>query len=219
MSSALFDAVSRIARHEASARPTVAVGVVVDAFDGSGAQRDYAVSVELRDTGLVLPRVPIAVGALGFADIPAAGDLVVVAFADGDFHEPLVLGRLYHADLAPPEHAPGDIVLHLPPGDGNPAFRATIRGGTPELELKLGDKVTVAVTADSVRLVAGDAEAVIEAGGGGRAELKVGDASMTLTGRGDIHFSTSGTFKVNATNIELTASAKATLSGAQVEVN
>lgn len=219
MSSALFDSVSRIARHEAAARPTVGVGVVVDAFDGSGAPRDHAVSVELRDTGLVLPKVPVAVGALGFANIPEPGDLVVVAFADGDFHAPLVLGRLYHSELEPPEHGSGDVVLHLPPGDGNPAFRAKVRGGTPELELELGDEVTVSVTADTVRLAAGDAEATVEAGGGGRAVLKVGDATLTLNGRGDIEFETSGDFKVTATNIELKASAKAKVTGAQVEVN
>lgn len=219
MSSALFDAVSRIARHEAGAHPTVAVGVVVDAFDGSGMPRDHAVSVELRESGLVLPKVPVVVGALGFANIPEPGDLVVVGFADGDYHAPLVLGRLYHADLAPPEHGSGDVMLHLPAGADDPAFRAVVRGGTPELELQLGDEVTITATARSVSMSAGDASAVIESGGGGRAELKVGDATLTLTGRGDIELSTSGAFKVKATEIELKASATAKITGAQVEVN
>lgn len=219
MSRALFDAVSRIARHEVAARPGVAVGTVVDAFDGSGVPRDHAVDVELRDTGLVLRRVAVAVGALGFANIPEPGDLVVVAFADGDYHAPLVLGRLYHADLEPPEHGSNDVVLHLPPGESSPAFRATVRGGTPSLEIALGDDVTVEVTAGVVRLVAGDAEATVEAAGGGRAELKVGDATLSLSGRGDIEFSTSGAFKVKATDIELSASATAKITGAKVEVN
>jgi hypothetical protein len=219
LSGALFDAVSRIARHEAAARPAVAVGVVVDSFDGGGSPPDHAVSVELRETGIVLPRVPIAVGALGFAAIPDPGDLVVVAFADADYHAPLVLGRLYHADLSPPEHSDGEIVLHLPPGDSAPSFRASIRGGTPQLEVQLGDEVSIEVTADTVRLTAGDAQAVLEAGGGGRAELTVGEATFTLTGRGDIEISTPGSFKVSATDIELKGSASAKITAPRVEVN
>ncbi len=219
MSAALFDSVARIARHEATARPAISVGVVVDTFDGTGVPPDHAVSVELRATGLVLPRVPIAVGVLGSAAIPAAGDLVVVAFADGDHHEPVVVGRLYHDDLPPPEHGDDEVVLHLPPGDSSPGVQATIRASQPQVEVQVGGDVAVEVTGDTVRVTAGDATAVLEAGGGGRAELSVGEAVLAISGRGDIEISTSGTFTVKATEIDLQGSASATIAAPQVKVN
>ncbi len=219
MSAALFDSVARIARHEAGARPTVAIGVVVDAFDGSGAVPDHAVTVELRDAGIVLPRVPVAVGALGFAAIPAAGDLVVVAFADGDHHAPVVVGRLYHAEHAPPPHGDGEVVLHLPPNTSSPNVEATIRAADPKIELRVGSNVQVEIDGDKIHLTAGDASALIEAGGGGRAELAVGGATLAISGRGDIEIETSGTFKVKATEVDIQGSASATVSAPQVKVN
>src|SRR5690606_13036926 len=119
----------------------------------------------------------------------------------------------------PPEHAAGEVVLHLPPGEGSPPFRATVRGEPPRLELLLGDEVTVEVTSDTVRVEAGEARAVVEAGGGGRAELAVGDATFSVNGRGDVEVSTSGAFKVSATEIDLKASGKASITGAEVELN
>lgn len=219
MSAALFDSVARIARHEAAARPGLALGVVVDTFDGGGAPPDHAVSVELRDTALVLPRVPIAVGALGFAAIPAVGDLVVVAFADGDFHAPVVLGRLYHAELSPPEHVDGEVVLQLPPGSGTPGVHTAIRAEQPQVEITVGRNVVVEITGDAVTITAGDATAVVEAGGGGRAELAVGDARLSISGRGDIEISTTGAFKVSATEVDIQGTASAKVAAPQVQVN
>jgi phage baseplate assembly protein gpV len=219
VSAALFDSVSRIARHEAGARPTVSVGVVADTLDSGGAVADHAVTVELREAGIVLPRVPIAVGALGLAAIPAPGDLVVVAFADGDYHAPMVLGRLYHADLSPPEHTDGEVVLELPPGASSPAVRAVVRGRAPHLEVEVGSQVKVAIDDETVSVKAGDAEAVLEAGGGGRAELSVGEATLTISGRGDIEISTPGEFKVQAAQVDIQGSATAKVAAPQVQIN
>lgn len=219
MSATLFDSVARIARHEASARPTVSIGVVVDTFDGSGAPADHAVSVELREAGIVLPRVPLAVGALGFAALPAPGDLVVVAFADGDHHAPVVVGRLYNSDLEPPPHGEDEVVLHLPPGASTPEVAATIRPTEPTVRLQVGADVEIEVAGDAIRLTAGDATALVEATGGGRTELTVGDATLAISGRGDIEISTSGKFTVQATEVDIQGSASATVTAPQVKVN
>ena len=76
----LFDGISRIARHEAAARPVASVGVVTSIFGNDGTSPDHAVSVKLRESGLVLPRVPVSVGAFGVAAIPSVGELVLVTF-------------------------------------------------------------------------------------------------------------------------------------------
>lgn len=219
MSAMLFDSVTRIARHEAAARSIAAIGVVVDVFDGGAVPTDHAVTVQLREAGLVLPRVPVAVGALGFAATPEPGDLVVVVFADGDVHAPVVVGRLYHADLDPPEHGPGDIVLRLPAGASTPSFEAVLRGGAPALTIQLGREISVLVDDTKVQLKAGSAEATVQAGGGGRAEVKVGAASVTITGRGDIELATTGKIILKGTDIELAGQASVTLSAPQVKVN
>ncbi|MBT2498627.1 hypothetical protein J7E25_05925 [Agromyces sp. ISL-38] len=218
MSTALFDSVSRIARHEVSARSIAAIGVVVDVFDGTGAPSDHAVTVELRESGLLLPRVPIAVGVLGQAATPAAGDLVVVVFADADVNAPVVIGGLYHADLAPPEHGDGDVVLQLPAGAAQPGIRAVLRGGDPLVTVTVGE---VELTADDQKLYVktGDAEATVDAAGGGRIELKIGDASLTVTGRGDIALETKGTLSLHGTDVEIKGDGSVTISAPQVKVN
>ena len=93
MSSALYDSVARIARHEVNTRATAGVGRVVDIHPADGALPDHAVTVKMRDSGLVLPRVPVAVGVMGFAAIPAVDDLVVVLYLEGDYNAPVVVGR------------------------------------------------------------------------------------------------------------------------------
>lgn len=218
MSASLFDAVSRIARHEAAARAIAAIGVVVDVFDGGALPANHAVSVELRETGLLLPRVPIAVAVPGQAATPRSGDLVVVLFADGDVNAPVVIGTLYHADLAPPAHGDGDVVFALPAGARQPSFRAVLRGADPKLTVTMG-KVEVVADDKAVRVTAGEARATVEAAGKGRVELVVGGASVTVTGRGDIELKTSGKLRLQAGDIEIAGQSSVTIAGAQVKVN
>ena len=213
MTSALYDSIARIARHEAHARAIAGVGRVTEIFEGS--QQDHAVTVEMRDTGLVLPNVPVAVGVMGFAAIPAVDDLVVVAFMEGDFNAPVVVGRLYHPDQPPPMHADGQIVLHVPSGD--PQITLDVEGKTPSIKLAMGD-VQIDVLDDSLTLTVGDAT-IKALSSGGRIEIKVGDASLVMKKNGDVALEAGGELKLKATQIDISASAKVKLSGAQVEIN
>jgi phage baseplate assembly protein gpV len=218
MSSALFDSVARIARHEASARPVASLGRVADVFTSSGAPSDHAVSVELRDSGLVLPRVPIAVGALGFAATPAVGDLVLVVFAEGDYHAPVVVGRLYHAGHTPPDHAADEVVLRLPP-NASPTLEVVANGAVPELTIQLGVDTVVKVTDGAAEITAGDAKATIESAGGGRVEIAAGDATVTMQGNGNISLKAGNKLTLDASQIEISGSARVAISGGQVEIN
>ena len=127
----LFDGIARIARHEAAARPVASVGVVTSIYGNDGSSPDHAVSVKLRESGLVLPRVPIAVGAFGMAAIPSVGELVLITFLEGDYNAPVVIGRLYHPDQNPPKHDEQQIVLRLPVGQrrSGPELRDRLRPG------------------------------------------------------------------------------------------
>lgn len=79
----------------------------------------------------------------------------------------------------------------------------------------------VELTADDTkpRVKSGDAEATVDSAGGGRIELTIGDASLTVTGRGDIAFKTSGKLSLQATDIEIKGDGAVTISAPQVKVN
>lgn len=220
MSSALYDSIARIARHESAARASAGIGTVTDLFPADGGTVDYAVTVEMRDSGLVLPRVPVATGIAGGVAIPAVGELVVVVFMDGDYHAPVVVGRLYHPDRNPPPHKDGEIVLALPPGDDPPKLKLLVEGGKPALTLELPDSAVMLELVDKkITLKVADMMLCVQDSGGGRIEIAAGGAKITLKKDGDIGISTSGKLKLEAGEIDLTGSAKVKLSAAQVEIN
>ena len=219
MTNHLYDAVARVARHEAAVRPTAAVGEVTDVHTRAGPALDHAVTVKLRDRGLVLPRVPIVVGALGLVATASVGDLVLVVFAEGDLGAPVVVGRLYHSDLPPPEHADGQVVLALPPGSASPAVHAVVDGGAPSVELDVGSRTTVKVTDGMVEVTAGDAKVTIDATGSGEVKVVAGQATVTLAGKGDVTVEAANALTLKATTIELKASATVKITGAKVDIN
>lgn len=81
-------------------------------------ENNYEANVRLKHEDLELRRVPIAIGHVGVAAPPRAGDLVLVQFVDGDPNQPLVTGRFYHADERPPLHREGEILFEQRVSDG-----------------------------------------------------------------------------------------------------
>lgn len=219
MSSALYDSIARIARHEVGTRAGTAVGVVCDVFANPGATPDHAVSVQLRDSGIVLPHAAIAVGALGFAATPRVGDLVVVTFLDGDLNAPIVIGRLYNDDVVPPEHADGEVVLRLPAGD-SPAWSMVFSESRSALTVSNADEVRIELTETEAVLKVGDLEVSVSSKGGGRVDITAGgQSSITLKQDGDVSIASATKLKLEAPEIELAATGKLKLSGAMLELN
>lgn len=219
MSAALYDSVARIARHEARARAGAGIGKVVDLFPADGGQKDHACSVEMVSSGLVLPRVPIAVGAMGFAAIPAIDDLVLVIFVDGDHNAPVVAGRLYHPDQDPPKHGRDELVLALPSGEDDPALQFSVLGKKPSITLKLKDDVSLTLEGSKVVVAAGEITLTLETAGGGRAEIAAGGSKLTVKKDGDVTLEAAGKLKLKGTEIEISGDAKVKVSGGQVEIN
>ena len=220
MSAALYDSVARIARHESAARAVAGVGKVTDVFAPDGTPADLAVAVELRDAGLVLPRVPVAVGVMGFAAPPAVDDLVVVVFLDGDVNAPVVVGRLYHPGEDPPSAAAsGKIALELPSRATDKTLRVIVDGGAPSFLLELPDDVAVEAGPQKVEVKAAEMHVTVETSGGGRAELAAGGSTITLKKDGDITVTAGGNLKLEGQQVEISGSSKVKVSGAQVEIN
>lgn len=215
MSTGLLEAVARVARHEVGALAMAAVGTVTDVY----VDQDHAVTVELRDSALVLPRVPIAVGLLGFAAVPAVGELVLVLFLEGDRNAPVVAGRLYHPDLQPPEHATGEVVLRLPAGEDEPKVELVLTPDTPTVTLDLPGDVHVEIAEGSVHIDVGDLHARLESAGGGRVEIAAGGSTLTLKKDGDVSLKAAGNLTLEGTQVEIKASGTVAVSGATVELN
>lgn len=218
MSDPLYSAVERIARHVADARSWASVGRVTDVHPSVVLGNDHAVSVELRDSRVVMPRVPIAVGALGFAATPAVGDLVLVVFADGDPHAGVVVGRLYHRDLPPPEHADGQLILQLPPGSASPDLEVRADPATPELTVRVGE-ATVSIQGRSATITIGDSELQVDGNSPGAVSITAGEASITLRAGGEITLEAATKLELKAAEINIEGSGKVSVSGGLVEVN
>jgi hypothetical protein len=216
----LFDSMTRIARHEAGERAIASIGQVTSVFPADGPQKDHAVTVKLRDSGVVLPRVPVAVGAMGFAAIPAVDDLVVALFLEGDYHAPIVVGRVYHPDQEPPKHKDGQIVLRLPSGASSPNLNCEIIGDPARIKLTLPGDVLVELAEEKVLLTVGKLKVSLSGSGGGRIEIAAGSSTFTLKQDGDVALKSAGNLKIEAAaNLELVGQAKVKVTGGLVEVN
>ncbi len=218
---ALFNSIARIAKHEVDARPVSAIGRVIDVHESAAAATDYAVSVELRDTGLTLPNVPIATSMTGFASLPEVDELVIVLFANGDYHSPVVVGRLYNTVTTAPEHTAGTSVIQLPPGskESDASLSVKIDGNEPDVSLKASPDTAISINGEQVELTVGGIRLLLSSAGGGSAALEAGGSKITIKQDGDISMETTGTLKLKATNIELEGSASVKLNGATIELN
>ncbi|PZW42999.1 hypothetical protein C8P66_11724 [Humitalea rosea] len=219
MSAALFDSIARIARHEAEARPTAAIGRVTEVHGGDGSPPDHAVTVTLRDSGEVLPRVPVAVGAFGLGLLPDEGDLVLVVFGEGDWHAPVAVAGLYHGDLAPPATAADLLALHLPKGEAEPKLRLELEKTGEALRLNIGDDTSLSASADTIALAVGKITLTLTSKGGGRLELAAGGSTITLKEDGDITIEAKGKLTLLGAELDAKGNSKASLKGATVEIN
>lgn len=219
--------IRKIAHHEVGQRWNASLAVV-KALHGANGQSHYACTVELRETGLVLPRVPIATGLIGVAALPREQDLVIVVFAGGDLHAPVVVGRLYSEDVAPPRNAPGEFVAVLPGDETSKDKRLELRiktpgDGTRDLQLKLAGSVEVGVTINDEGLEFKAQDTVLKlsqsGSANGRAELNVGDAKVVLEQGGNLTIEAAGTLKLKAANIEISGDATIKVAGQTIDLN
>lgn len=221
MSMALFDSIARIARHEVDARATIGIGKVVDVHTASGSGNDHAVSIEMRDSKLLLSRVPVSVGLLGSVSIPKPGDLVVVAFSEGDYNAPVVVGQLYHSGKKPPPHDENKFVLALPDESADdPQMKVEIsRTSNARLTLTVKDDITIDIVPDTISLKLGDIKLELTSGGGGRAEVSAGGSKMVIKKDGEISIKAETKLKLEASEIEINGQASVKISGATIDLN
>jgi len=218
----------QIARHEVEQHWHPAFGVVKTLHGAGGADAFYACTVQLRESGLVLPKVPIATGLTGVAALPRENDLVVVLFVGGDLHAPVIVGRVYNEQVAPPDNEPGELVAVLPGDETDSRKRLELKVATPgdgsrDLKITLDGtvQITLHVHDGGIELKAQDAELKLTQSGSsdGKAELKVGGSKVVIEQSGNVTIEAAATLKLKATNIEISGDATVKVAGQAIDLN
>ena len=217
----IVETVRAVARGEVERRPNASIGVVTSVFGGPDA---HACTVKLRESGIVLPKVPIAVGALGFASLPQVQDLVLVVFANGDLHAPVVVGCLYDDHVAPPEQAEREVIACFPEGSTDassaPVHIAvkTPDGGPNAVTIAVNSQ-KIQITFDDDKITLAADEVKLELDSAGTATLEAGDSSIVLKKDGNVTVQAGKKLSLKATEIEIKADAKVTVSGQTIDLN
>ena len=96
--STIVDTIQAIIQQELRRVRIAELGVVKAVYPHKATDDDdnYGCDVLLKNSNLLLKRVPIATNHIGTAAIPFVGDLVLLNFDQGSVNQPIIVGRLYN---------------------------------------------------------------------------------------------------------------------------
>lgn len=207
MTLTLFESIQQIVREEVGRMRTAELATVQKQHphSSSGDSDNYACTVVLRDSGIVLARVPVATERIGSASIPAVGELVLVQFLNGDINAPVIVGRLYNDADRPPPNDDGQAILHLPLGaSDDQAVHVEVHSDTRKAIVKLGSGLDLTVQDD---------DPVVKVDVAGQAKLEIGkDGSIKIESQTAISIK-------GGSDVKIEASGQLTLKGATVNIN
>ncbi len=203
MSTALYDTLRALIREELGALRVSELGLVQAVLPAD--PDNYAATVALHGSDLVLDAVPLLTARKGVASVPDVGDLVLVSFVGGDLNHPVILGTLYNDEDRPPPNDAGQFVIHLPGGaDQGSALRLELHEADPQRAvLKVGAACTLTVQDDDpVLTVDVGGQAAIEISRAGNVSLS-SNGNLTLKGAGNVNLEASGTLTLKGAVINL----------------
>jgi phage baseplate assembly protein gpV len=204
----LIHTLQEIVRQEMKSLRIAELGLVeaVQPHEEGGDSDNYACDVRLKNSGLLLRRVPIATDRIGSVAVPNIGDQVLLAFDKGDVNQPIVVGRLYDERRRAPVNHPDEVIFRLPLDE---ADAQTIKGalrktsGDPKRELifEMPPKITLRVTDGTVRATAGRTEMRLDqpdGGGSGTVTVLAGRTKITMNQDGDVKIEAAGAMTLEA---------------------
>jgi hypothetical protein len=205
--STIVNTIQEIVRQELRRVRVADLGLVEAVYPHSSASDDdnYGCDVRLKNSGLLLKRVPIVTGHIGTVAIPNVKDLVLVTY-EGDNNQPLVVGRLYNADDRPPLSNPDEIIFRLPLAKADDdTVKAAIRNISDndpprEVLLEMTPKITVRINDNTVHAIAGKTEMQLDqpGGSGGTVTVLAGSTKITMDQDGDLTIEVAGDLTVKA---------------------
>lgn len=202
---ALLDTVRQIVRQELHRHQGCTLATVTEQHPA-----EYACTVQLRDTEIVLKKVPVATSRIGLASIPAVGDLVLLQFIAGDINQPIVLGSLYNDEDTPPENSAGQWVGQLPLG-GDAVQVIANSEGSASLKLTIGSVLTLTLQDD---------DPVVNIDVGGNAALTIeSDGSVSISGGNAFTIEAGADLTLKGANITLEGSGEVAVKGAVINLN
>lgn len=215
MNADAYNDLRRIIREELRSMRLAELAVVQEVHPHAGEDDDdnFACTVRMRDSDMVLKRVPVLVARKGMASIPDVGDLVMVQFLGGDPNAPIITGSLYNDEDRPPVNVEGESVVRLPSDAGE--------GEGIELRLKSGEETSAALyVGSSLKVDLKDDDPVVHINvGDGSAELKIeSDGTVTLISGGAINIE-GGDIALKGTTITAEADGEMTLKGSVINLN
>jgi phage baseplate assembly protein gpV len=235
--STIVDTIQAIVRQELSRVRVADLGLVEAVYphSGDGDDDNYGCDVQLKNSGLLLKRVPIATGHIGTAAIPNVGDLVLLTYDKGDVNQPFVIGRLYNDGDRPPLNNPDEVIFRLPLAEADDkTVKAAIRNiqdNSPprEILVEMPPKITLQINDGIVHATAGKTEMKLDQTNqtGGTVTVLAGGTKIVMNQDGDITIEAKGAMTLKATkditldamNIKLNSRSKTTIeAGTQAEV-
>jgi phage baseplate assembly protein gpV len=227
--STIINTLQEIIRQELRGLRVTELGLVEEVYphkDGSDAD-NYACDVRLKNSGLLLKRVPVATGHIGTAAIPNKDDLVLLIFEKGDVNQPIIIGRLYNDDDRPPLNKPDEVIFRLPLEKAdNDSILASIKNHADqspprEFLLQMPPRMTVKITDGTVIATAGKTEMKLDNPnqGGGKVTVFAGGTKIEMDQDGDVNIEVMGSMKIKAngnlslegTNVDIKANANASV--------
>ncbi len=207
--STIVGTIREIIRDEIRTLHVAELGLVdaVYPHQDGGDSDNYGCDVKLKNSGLLLKRVPVTTGHVGTAAIPNVGDLVLLNFYHGDVNQPIVIGRLYNDADRVPINKPDEVIFRLPLAAANDkTIKAAIRNHQSEnppraMTIEMPPKITVRIDDGSVHATAGKTEMVLDqpGGSGGKVTVLAGNTKITMNQDGDVTVEARGAMSLKAT--------------------
>jgi len=206
----LLETIRQVVRQEMQRSQSATLAIVQEQHT----EGEYACSVQLRDSEIVLKKVPVATVRMGLATIPAINDMVLVQFIGGDINRPIIIGSLYNDEDTPPPNNDGQWVCQLPlgAGDGEGVQMVANSEGTASLEVKIGGSLQLTLKDD-------DPVVTIDVGSGSAALTIDSDGALTINGGRDINLEAGADLVLKGTNIKIEGSGEVAVKGSVINLN
>lgn len=198
----LYDTLRKIVQQEMARYRSAELAVVQEVHPCD--PDNYACTVVLRDTDMVLKQVPLATVRKGVAFVPDVGDLVLVQFIGGQLNAPVITGSLYNDEDRPPQNAEKQAVLELPVGDSDGVRIEVNSDSAKSIVVTIGSALKMTLIDDDpvVSLDVGDGSAKLSIARDGSVKLESGNA-LEIKAGADIKIEASGQLNLKGSVINL----------------
>lgn len=198
----LYDTLRKIVQQEMARHRSAELAVVQEVHPSD--PDNYACTVVLRDTDMVLKQVPLAIVRKGVAFVPDVGDLVLVQFIGGHLNAPVITGSLYNDEDRPPKNAEKQAVLELPVGDSDGVRIEVNSDSAKSIVVTIGSALKMTLIDDDpvVSLDVGDGSAKLSIARDGSVKLESGNA-LEIKAGADIKIEASGQLNLKGSVINL----------------